>query len=152
MYSLELPHWGNSNEYTQHTIISLKMEKTFLDYFHLPFDLAQWLTRSGSNYSCLEQISMVPKMFEPLKFDCTFFFVYVCRAVKGLFIVKKCPTRDLLVILTQYRNFSCDIVPCKVKIEVLRDILFSRQNVLLDCIANYLTEAIPVSTYNQKNC
>ena len=21
VYSLELPHWGNSNEYTQHTII-----------------------------------------------------------------------------------------------------------------------------------
>ena len=29
-----------------------------------------WLTLNGSNYPCLEQISMVPKMFEPLKFDC----------------------------------------------------------------------------------
>ena len=47
------------------------MEKTFLDYFHLPSDLALWLTLSGSNYPCLEQISMVPKMFEPLKFDCS---------------------------------------------------------------------------------
>ena len=28
------------------------------------------LTFSGSNYSCLEQISMVPKMFDPFKFDC----------------------------------------------------------------------------------
>ena len=46
------------------------MEKTFLDYFRLPSDLALWLTRSGSNYPCLEQISMVPKMFEPFKFDC----------------------------------------------------------------------------------
>ena len=27
VYSLELPHWGNSNEYTQHTIIVLKIEK-----------------------------------------------------------------------------------------------------------------------------
>ena len=24
MYLLELPHWGDSNEYTQHTIINLK--------------------------------------------------------------------------------------------------------------------------------
>ena len=33
-------------------------------------DLAPCLTLSGSNYPCLEQFSMVPKMFEPLKFDC----------------------------------------------------------------------------------
>ena len=70
MYSLESPHRDDSNEYTQHTIILWKMEKTFLDYFHLPSDLALCLTPSGSNYPCLEQISMVPKMFEPLKFDC----------------------------------------------------------------------------------
>ena len=70
MYSLESPHRGDHNEYTQHTIILQKMEKTFLDYFHLPSDLALWLTLSGSSYPCLEQISMVPKMFEPLKFDC----------------------------------------------------------------------------------
>ena len=30
------------------------------------------LTLSGSDYPCLEQISMVPKMFEPLKFDCNY--------------------------------------------------------------------------------
>ena len=70
MYSLESPHRGDSNEYTQHTIILQKMEKTFLNYFHLPSDLALWLTLSGSNYPCLEQISMVPKMFELVKFDC----------------------------------------------------------------------------------
>ena len=28
-----------------------------------------WLTLSGSNYPCLERISMVPKMFEQLRFD-----------------------------------------------------------------------------------
>ena len=27
-------------------------------------------TLSGSNYLCLQRISMVPKMFEPLRFDC----------------------------------------------------------------------------------
>ena len=30
-----------------------------------------WLTLSASNYPCLEQISMVPNMFEPLRFDCS---------------------------------------------------------------------------------
>ena len=28
------------------------------------------LFASGSNYPCLERISMVPKIFEPLRFDC----------------------------------------------------------------------------------
>ena len=32
--------------------------------------LAPWLILSGSNYPYLEQIIMVQKMFEPLKFDC----------------------------------------------------------------------------------
>ena len=33
-------------------------------------DLALWLTLNGSNYPYLEQIFYVPKVFEPLKFDC----------------------------------------------------------------------------------
>ena len=66
-YSLEPPHRGDSNEYTQHTII-LKIEKTP----HMPSGLALWLILSGSNYPCLEQIHMVQKNFEPLKFDCRF--------------------------------------------------------------------------------
>ena len=41
-----------------------------LIYRYLLPDLAPWLTISGSNYPYLEQISMVPKMFVPLKFDC----------------------------------------------------------------------------------
>ena len=75
VYSLESPHRGDSNEYTQHTIIIWKLEKTILNYPHLPPDLALWLTLSGSNYPCLEQISMVPKMFEPLKFDCNHYLI-----------------------------------------------------------------------------
>ena len=37
-------------------------------------DLALRLTLSGSNYPYLEQISMVPKMFEPLRFDCIYIY------------------------------------------------------------------------------
>ena len=40
-------------------------------------DLALLLTLSGSNYLCLEQISIAPKMFELLKFDCTYFFIII---------------------------------------------------------------------------
>ena len=51
VYSLELPHWGDSNEYTQHTIIGKKIEKKkkkqkqkkkkqSLNYRHLLPDLA----------------------------------------------------------------------------------------------------------------
>ena len=33
-------------------------------------DLGLLSTLIGSNYPCLELIFMVPKVFEPLKFDC----------------------------------------------------------------------------------
>ena len=45
VYSLESPHWGDSNEYTQLTIIVLKIKKTSLNYRHL---------LPGSNFPCLE--------------------------------------------------------------------------------------------------
>ena len=37
----------------------------------MPPDLALLSTLIGSNYPCLELVFMVPKMFEPLKFDCS---------------------------------------------------------------------------------
>ena len=69
VYSLESPHRGDSNEYTQYTIFVEKIKKS-LNYCHLPPDLLSWLTINDSNYPYLEQMSMVPKMFEPLRFDC----------------------------------------------------------------------------------
>ena len=45
-------------------------KKISLNYRYLLPELVPWLTLSGSNYLCLEWISMVRKMFEPLKFDC----------------------------------------------------------------------------------
>ena len=64
VFSLESPHWGDSNENTQHTFMSIENQKG-------PPDLALLSTLTGSNYPCLELIFMVPKVFEPLKFDCT---------------------------------------------------------------------------------
>ena len=39
----------------------------------MPSDLALLSTLIGSNSSCLELIFMVPKVFKPLKFDCTYY-------------------------------------------------------------------------------
>ena len=39
----------------------------------MPSDLALLSTLIGSNYPCLKLIFMVPKVFEPLKFDCSSF-------------------------------------------------------------------------------
>ena len=41
----------------------------------MPPDLALSSTLIGSNYPCLELIFMVPKVFEPLKFDCILFYI-----------------------------------------------------------------------------
>ena len=38
----------------------------------MPPYLALLSTLNGSNYPCLELIFMVPKVFEPLKFDCNY--------------------------------------------------------------------------------
>ena len=47
--------------------------KRLLFFLYLPPGLELLSTLSGSNYPCLEQIPIVPKMFEPLKFDCIVF-------------------------------------------------------------------------------
>ena len=66
VYSLEWPRWGNSNENTQHTFMLEKLK----DFPIMPPVLALWLTHISANYACLKHIFMVPKVFEPLKFDC----------------------------------------------------------------------------------
>ena len=42
----------------------------------MPPDLPLLLTLIGSNYPCLELIFMVPKVLEPLKFDCSLYGTY----------------------------------------------------------------------------
>ena len=44
--------------------------KTFPYIIAVCFLTGTGLTLSGLNYPCLEQFFMVPKMFEPFKFDC----------------------------------------------------------------------------------
>ena len=48
----------------------------------IPSDLALLSILTGSNYPCLELIFMVPKVFEPLKFDCIQIISYLCLHFK----------------------------------------------------------------------
>ena len=66
-------------------------KKNTLNYRYLLPDLVPWLTLSGSNYPYLEQISMVPKMFEPLKFDCTCIRLLKCYHVIWPITIYKIP-------------------------------------------------------------
>ena len=51
--------------------LSRRSKKKSLHYCHLLPDLASWLTLSGLNYPYLKEMSMVLKMFKPLRFNCT---------------------------------------------------------------------------------
>ena len=64
MDSLESPHRGDSNEYTQHTLSFQTIDKTSLSYPYLSPDRALFNPRRLI-YPCLEQISTVTKLFEP---------------------------------------------------------------------------------------
>ena len=48
---------------------------------HLLYDLALWLTLSGANNPYLELIFMVPRLFEPLRFDCNIFYFSIAYVV-----------------------------------------------------------------------
>ena len=53
----------------------------------MPPDLALSSTLIGSNYPCLELIFMVPKVFEPLKFDCILVKLYRVDQAKVSFLL-----------------------------------------------------------------
>ena len=55
------------------------------------------LTLSSSNYPCLEHVFMVPKMFEPLKFDCSRKYVDCLKFIM-------CKSNNNLLAKFQYLN------------------------------------------------
>ena len=73
VYSLESSHLGDSNENTQYNFIFWKIKEILIK----PPDLVLLSIFIGSNYPCLELIFMVPKVFEQLKFDCVFHYLYL---------------------------------------------------------------------------
>ena len=68
---------------------NIPSEQKIKEILIMPPDLALLSTLIGSNYSCLELIFMVPKVFEPLKFDCKYTVVndllLVCVTILLLF-------------------------------------------------------------------
>ena len=61
----------------------------------MPPDLALSSTLISSNYPCLELIFMVPKVFEPLKFDCTSFPFGFEGGLRYLIVFNLVPERCL---------------------------------------------------------
>ena len=64
MYLLEFPPQGNSNEYTQHTIMVLKIKNIFLNYRYLlpdQEDNPQWLElpTSQTNFHGLKDVRAI---------------------------------------------------------------------------------------------
>ena len=81
--SLESPHRGDSNDSTQYTF----MLQTIKEILIKSPDLALLSTLIGSNYPCLELICMVPKVFEPLKFDCICYFDFRSNVLPSISLI-----------------------------------------------------------------
>ena len=62
--------------------------------------MALSLTLVSSNYPCLEHILMVPKMFEPLDFDCTLFICYRCVSQTSAFIRQSAVLKRRIIAVT----------------------------------------------------
>ena len=78
MFSLESPHRGDSNEYTQYTIFNTK-KKITLNY---PKSAAVGLFSKGLKNEFETAVVNEPSGFEPLKFYCIM-FASTDRSVTG---------------------------------------------------------------------
>ena len=67
MFSLELPHRGNSNEYTQHTIINIEKEIT-LNYSKYDNICSYKIFSKGLKNEFEIAVVNEPSVFKPLKF------------------------------------------------------------------------------------
>ena len=65
--SLELPHFGDSQKYKQHTIINIKKRKSPNNILYTKF-LQLWVFCYGLNNKFEITIVNQPLVFEPLKF------------------------------------------------------------------------------------
>ena len=75
MFSLELPHRGDSNEYTQHAIINIK-KKITLNYPKYN-DVCSYVFSKGLKNKFETAVVSEPSVFEPLKFYCTYSLISV---------------------------------------------------------------------------
>ena len=66
MFSLESPHRGDSNEYTQHTIFNTNKKNTL----YYPKSAAMGFFSNGLKNEFETAVVNEPSVFEPLKFYC----------------------------------------------------------------------------------
>ena len=69
MFSLESPHRGDANEYTQYTIFHMNKKHT-INYSHI---CRYGLFSKGLKNEFETAVVNEPSVFEPLKFCCIFF-------------------------------------------------------------------------------
>ena len=74
MFSLESPHRGDSNEYTQHAIINIK-KKITLNIPNILLSAAMGFFSKGLKNEFKTAMVNEPSVFEPLKFYCTVFLL-----------------------------------------------------------------------------
>ena len=73
MFSLESPHGGNSNEYTQYIIFNMN-KKNFLNY---PKSAAMGFVSKELKNEFETAVVNEPSVFESLKFYCNYLITYV---------------------------------------------------------------------------
>ena len=66
MFSLESPHRGNSNEYTQYTVFNMNKKNTI----NYPKSTATGFFSKGLKNEFQTAVVNEPSVFEPLKFYC----------------------------------------------------------------------------------
>ena len=89
VFSLESPHGGDSNEYTQYTIFNIKKEKSPIIILSLPL----WDFSKGLKNEFETAVVDEPSVFQPLKFYCS---VFAVRGKKGF--VSFCKMTKLLSV------------------------------------------------------
>ena len=84
MFTLESPHRGDSNENTQYTIFNMNKKNT-LNY---PKSAAKGFFSKGLRNEFETALVNKPSVFEPLKFNCIFYYllfstvIYLVAALK----------------------------------------------------------------------
>ena len=91
----------------------------------MPPDLALLSTLTGSNYLCLELIFMVPKVFEPLKFDCSlqclitkFFYLTVTDSMYEVTLVREDMDGNSFPVAAEFQASEAPQPPAPVNLHL----------------------------------
>ena len=82
MFSLESPHRGDSNEYTQHAIINIK-KKITLNNPKYNNVCSYGIFSKGLKNEFEIAVVNEPSVFEPLKFDCIYISVVAANILRN---------------------------------------------------------------------